>query len=197
MQPFGQKNEPISAIIGLGANLPSKVGAPRQTLCHALTLLESAEIEIKTVSHLYETPCFPAGAGPDYVNAVAILSTGLSAADLLSRLHRVEAEMGRERVSRWGQRTLDVDLLAYGKAILPDSAGFQHWLDLSVEEQSKRAPEQLILPHPRIQDRAFVLVPLAEITPDWQHPVLGRTAVQMRDDLNAEDTTQVKPVGRC
>jgi len=197
LQPFGQKNEPISAIIGLGANLPSKVGAPRKTLCHALTLLESAEIEIKTVSHLYETPCFPAGAGPDYVNSVAILSTALSAADLLSRLHRVEVEMGRERVSRWGQRTLDIDLLAYGGAILPDSAGFQHWLDLSVEEQSKRAPEQLILPHPRIQDRAFVLVPLAEIAPDWQHPVLGRTAVQMRDDLDEAQTAQVKALERC
>lgn len=105
--------------------------------------------------------------------------------------------MGRERVSRWGQRTLDIDLLAYGEAILPDSEGFQHWLDLSVEEQSKRAPEQLILPHPRIQDRAFVLVPLAEIAPDWRHPVLARTAVQMRDDLNAEDVAQVKPVKRC
>ena len=105
--------------------------------------------------------------------------------------------MGRERVSRWGQRTLDIDLLAYGGAILPDSAGFQHWLDLSVEEQSKRAPEQLILPHPRIQDRAFVLVPLAEIAPDWQHPVLGRTAVQMRDDLDEAQTAQVKALERC
>ncbi|WP_457646917.1 2-amino-4-hydroxy-6-hydroxymethyldihydropteridine diphosphokinase [Profundibacter sp.] len=197
MQPFGQKNEPISAIIGLGANLPSKVGVPKQTLCHALTLLESAEIEIKTVSHLYETPCFPAGAGPDYVNAVAMLSTVLSAEGLLSRLHRVEAEMGRERVSRWGQRTLDVDLLAYGEVIRPDLATFQHWLTLPMKEQSKRSPEQLILPHPRIQDRAFVLVPLAEIAPDWRHPVLGYTAAQMCDDLEEAQTAQVKALERC
>ncbi|AXX99880.1 2-amino-4-hydroxy-6-hydroxymethyldihydropteridine diphosphokinase [Profundibacter amoris] len=187
----------MSAIIGLGANLPSKAGVPKQTLCHALTLLESAEIEIKTTSHLYETPCFPAGAGPDYVNAVAMLSTVLSAVDLLSRLHRVEAEMGRERVSRWGQRTLDVDLLAYGEVIHPDLATFQHWLNLPMKEQSKRVPERLILPHPRIQDRAFVLVPLAEIAPDWRHPVLGRTAKQMRDDLEEAEVAQVKALERC
>ncbi len=197
LQPSGQENRPISAIIGLGANLPSEIGAPKQTLCHALTLLEGADIEIQKVSKLYETPCFPADAGPDYVNAAAILLTGLSAPDLLSRLHAVEADLGRKRVTRWGQRTLDIDLLAYGEAILPDSAGFRHWFELGMEQQSKRAPEQLILPHPRLQDRAFVLVPLAEIAPDWRHPVLGRTAVQMRDDLNDEDIAQVKPVERC
>lgn len=197
MQPYGKKNEPISAIIGLGANLPSKVGTPEKTLCHAMMLLQGAEIEIKTMSRLYETPCFPVGAGPDYVNAVAILSTGLSAMDLLSRLHQVEAEMGRERVFRWGQRTLDLDLLAYGGAVLPDSAVFQHWVKLSGEDQSKMSPEQLILPHPRIQDRAFVLVPLAEIAPEWRHPVLGHTAARMRDDLDKAQTASVKPVGRC
>ncbi len=105
--------------------------------------------------------------------------------------------MGRERVSRWGQRTLDVDLLAYGEVIRPDLATFQHWLNLPMKEQSKRVPDQLILPHPRIQDRAFVLVPLVEIAPDWRHPVLGRTAKQMRDDLEEAEVAQVKALERC
>ncbi len=194
LQPFGQENGPISAIIGLGANLPSAFGPPKQTLRHALALLRGVDIEIQTVSQLYETPCFPVDAGPDYVNAVAILATGLSAADLLSRLHQVEAEMGRVRATRWGQRTLDLDLLAYGEVIRPDLAMFQHWMELPADDQTRAAPEQLILPHPRIQDRAFVLVPLAEIAPDWRHPVLGRTASQMCGDLDPADVAQVKPL---
>jgi len=194
LQPSGQKNRPISAIIGLGANLPSEFGKPEQSLRHALLLLGGDDIEIQTVSRFYETPCFPAGTGPDYVNAVAVLNAKLSAPDVLLRLHKVEAAMGRERVTRWGQRPLDLDLLAYGDVILPDLAGFQHWLELPVGEQSRIAPDQLILPHPRLQDRAFVLVPLAEIAPDWRHPVLDRTAREMCDDLDPVVIAQVKPV---
>ncbi len=194
LQPSGQENRPISAIIGLGANLPSEFGTPEQSLRHALSLLDGDDIEIQTVSRFYETPCFPAGAGPDYVNAVAILDTQLFAPDVLSRLHEVEAVMGRNRVTRWGQRTLDLDLLTYGDLIRPDLAEFQHWLELPAGEQSRIAPDQLILPHPRLQDRAFVLVPLAEIAPDWRHPVLERTASEMRDDLDPADIAQVKPV---
>ncbi len=160
----------------------------------ALSLLKSKDTRVGIVSRLYETPCFPENSGPDYVNAVAILTTRLSAPGLLSRLHEIEAELGRERVVRWGQRTLDLDLLAYGEVIRPDPATFRHWMNLPLGEQLKAAPEQLILPHPRIQDRAFVLVPLAEIAPDWRHPVLGRTASQMRDELDPMDAAQIKPL---
>ncbi len=194
MQPFGQKTGPISAIIGLGANLPSAAGGPEVTLHRALTLLKSKDLHVETVGRFYKTPCFPENSGPDYVNAVAILTARLSAADLLSRLHEIETELGRERVTRWGQRTLDLDLLAYGEVIRPDLTTFRHWMNLPLGEQMKEAPTQLILPHPRIQDRAFVLVPLAEIAPEWRHPVLGCTATQMRDELDPADVAQVKPL---
>ena len=194
LQPSAVQNKPISAIIGLGANLPSKLGAPSKTLRYALDALDGDGIGIQSVSRFYATPCFPQGAGPDYVNAVAMLRTDLNAPALLSRIHRVEAAMGRERTTRWGQRTLDLDLLAYGDEICPDLETFQRWQDLPQKQQSKTAPDQLILPHPRLQDRAFVLVPLAEIAPDWRHPVLGRTARELLNDLDAMDIAQVVPL---
>jgi 2-amino-4-hydroxy-6-hydroxymethyldihydropteridine diphosphokinase len=139
---------------------------------------------IRAISPFYATPCFPAGAGPDYVNAAVALKWDRTAKEVLTALHRIEAELGRSRVQRWGQRTVDLDLIAIGDQVMPDAQTFAHWRDLPLDQQMKEAPDQLILPHPRMQDRAFVLVPLADVAPDWVHPVSGLSVVQMRDALD-------------
>jgi len=189
-----QLNEQTSAIIGLGANLPSDFGTPENTLRYALMQLEDEGIRVQSVSRFYATPCFPVGAGPDYVNAAAVLASRLTAQELIAKLHSIESRAGRERLTRWGQRVLDLDLLAYGDEIAPDMEGFLRWQKLPLEQQSRLAPEQLILPHPRLQDRAFVLVPMADIAPNWRHPVLGRTVRQLLDELDAKETAQIKPI---
>lgn len=143
-------------------------------------------------SALYATPAFPAGNGPDYVNAAAALRWSGAPGALLDALHGIEAQFGRARDQRWGQRTLDLDLLAVGDRVLPDREVWAHWHDLPLRDQIGRTPDELILPHPRMQDRAFVLVPLAEIVPDWRHPVLGRTVREMRDALPRADLEAVK-----
>ncbi len=194
LQATTTRRHPVSAIIGLGANLPSAHGTLINTLQAALDILEGDGVEIQAVSRFYSTPCFPVGAGPDYVNAAALMRVDASAADLLSRLHRIEASMGRERVERWGQRVLDLDLLAFGGEIAPDLEGYLHWRNLPIPEQSTVAPEQLILPHPRLQDRAFVLVPMADVAPEWVHPVTGRSTRQMLGDLDAGDVAQIVPL---
>jgi 2-amino-4-hydroxy-6-hydroxymethyldihydropteridine diphosphokinase len=194
LQPCLEQSQPKLAIIGLGANLLSDIGKPEETIRHSLSLLIEKSIEIQSVSQLYNTPCFPKGSGPDYVNAVAILTTYLTAPAFLSHLHAIEALMGRQRLVRWGQRVLDLDLLAFGDEISPDLASFQQWYKLSPDQQVKIAPEQLILPHPRLQDRAFVLVPLTEIAPDWQHPVLQRSARQLLAGLDRADVAQIVPI---
>lgn len=146
------------------------------------------------ISRLFRTPCFPAGAGPDYVNAAAVLMVppGHDPGSVLAVLHHVEDQFGRKRLQRWGMRTLDIDLLSFGSLILPDAATQAAWRNLPPDRQIGLTPDRLILPHPRMQDRAFVLVPLADVAPDWTHPVLGRSVTEMLAVLPAADRDAVQ-----
>lgn len=137
-------------------------------------------------SRLYLTPFIPAGTGPDVVNAVALIETRLTPVALLQHLHGIEAEFDRRRETRWGARTLDLDLLSMDDLVLPDQRAFRRWQELAPEAQKAQAPEGLVLPHPRLQDRGFVLMPAAEVAPDWRHPVLGLSITEMLVALPAE-----------
>ncbi len=195
LQPHEQGSATGTALIALGSNLTSVFGSPEETLRLGLEKLSDAGLLVAQTSRFFETPCFPAGAGPDYVNACAELHTDLGARDLLAVLHGVEAEFGRDRAQRWASRTLDIDLLTLGSQVHPDRETQEGWQALSIENQQLRAPDQLILPHPRLQDRAFVLVPLADIAADWTHPVLGVTVMAMLDKLPEADRAAVVPMG--
>ncbi len=187
-------NKELKVIIALGANLSLRDIALKVTLERAFDAMTAAGLVIRAKSRIYTTPCFPVGAGPDYVNAVAEIETDLPPADVLTILHDIEREFGRERVQRWGMRTLDLDLICWGDQVLPDLKEFEHWRTLPADQQTLIAPEALILPHPRLQDRAFVLVPMAEILPDWRHPVLDQTVAEMLDQLPPEEIALVRPL---
>ena len=181
-------------LIALGGNMQSAAGDPHATLSAALSRLAQLGCRIDAISGFYETPCFPAGAGPDYVNAAATVTYEGTPHEFLVLLNDVEAAFGRERVQRWGQRTLDLDLIAAGDQVLPDPETQAAWRDLPLVEQIEKTPQQLIVPHPRMQDRAFVLVPLADVAPDWVHPLLGRDVRTMRDALPRTLLDEVKPL---
>ncbi|MCC9622955.1 2-amino-4-hydroxy-6-hydroxymethyldihydropteridine diphosphokinase [Thalassospira sp. MA62] len=153
-------------LIAFGANLPTQeYGAPSQTLKAALARVSArGDISIDQVSSFYETAPVPISDQPWYVNGVARISTDLSARDLLDRLHEVEAEFGRVRRERNAARVIDLDLIAYGREILAEDAGIQ-------------------VPHPRMIERAFVLLPLRDVVPDWVHPVHDRTVDDLIGDL--------------
>jgi 2-amino-4-hydroxy-6-hydroxymethyldihydropteridine diphosphokinase len=140
--------------IGLGANLPGPHGPPRATLEAALRALEAAGLRIVRRSRWYKSAPVPASDQPWYVNGVVEVATDRDPAALLALLHGVEAAFGRTRRIRNEARLLDLDLLAYGDRVA-------------------NAEDGPSLPHPRLHERAFVLLPLAEIAPDWRHPVSG------------------------
>jgi 2-amino-4-hydroxy-6-hydroxymethyldihydropteridine diphosphokinase len=189
-------NNYCSALVALGANLPFGGLSPVETLKAALASLVVNDIQVVAVSRFFQTPCFPIGAGPDYVNAACVLrfSADATPETILMDLHRTEKQFGRERMRRWGMRTLDLDLLAINDSVVPDPKTQSAWRDLPTADQARLAPDELILPHPRLQDRAFVLIPLADVAPDWRHPLLGLTVLQMIERLPTADRAALVPL---
>ena len=150
--------------VGLGANL----GDAKASVLAAIDMLNLLpETRLLRASKLYRTPAWGRTEQPDFINAVALLETGLGARDLLDRLLAIECDFGRVRTSgeRWGPRTLDLDLLLFGENVI-DEPGLQ-------------------VPHPYLHQRAFVLWPLAEIAPGMCIPgagIVGELAAAMTND---------------
>lgn len=157
-------------IIGLGANLPSVLGAPRVTLEAALTALPEAGVSVLARSAWYRSAPVPPSAQPWFVNAVALVGTDLGPEPLLELLHGVEARLGRTRTAVNEPRAIDLDLLAHGDAVL--------------------SGPRVVLPHPRLHLRAFVLLPLREVAPHWRHPVTGEDVDSLIAALPAGQTTE-------
>lgn len=180
-------------LIALGTNQPFERWMPEDLLPEVARQLALRFGGALQLSALYRTPCFPAGAGPDYVNAAAVVTLPhpIAPDQALQALHEVEALFGRRRITRWDARTLDIDLLAMGDAVLPDLAEQARWRNLTPEDQARLTPDRLILPHPRLQDRAFVLVPLADVVADWRHPVLALSVAEMLAALPAGARAEV------
>ncbi|MBF9057814.1 2-amino-4-hydroxy-6-hydroxymethyldihydropteridine diphosphokinase [Rhodobacterales bacterium HKCCSP123] len=182
------------AFIAFGANLPRDGHAPEVAVADAIAALGKVTGCPVTPSRLYRTPAFPPGSGPDFVNAVVALDWRDTPEALLSLLHKVEAAFGRTRTARWEARLMDLDLIALDDRVCPDAATQARWAALSPERAAVEAPGELILPHPRLAERSFVLVPLAEIAPDWRHPVTGHDVLQMLGDRPAEERAEIRPI---
>jgi len=180
--------------VAFGANMASEYGGPRATLNAAKAALCAKGLSLRAESHHYQTPCFPLNAGPDYVNFVVEFEAVITPKKLLATLHEVEAQFGRERNERWGQRAIDLDIVAVDQLIVPNPEAIMGWVNLTLEEQVNRTPDELLIPHPRLQDRAFVLIPLAELRPNWVHPILDFTVQEMCDALPDGDKSAVTPL---
>ncbi len=172
----------------------SATGTPLETLTFSLRLIETESFQIRKMSSWYQTPAFPINSGPDYINAICVVDSTIPPKDVLIALHNVEMQLARTRERRWGPRTCDIDIIDFAREIHPDLGTYSLWRDLPLVEQKTRAPETLILPHPRAHERAFVLVPLREVVPDWVHPVSGETIDQLIAQLPPEDVQQIQAI---
>lgn len=155
----------VQAAVALGGNL----GNPQATLSAAITeLQQNPKIILLAQSHWYQTTAV-GPPQPDYLNACISLLTQYSPISFLHKLLAIEAEFGRVRQERWGPRTIDLDVLLFGQAVI-------------------KTPT-LSVPHPYLHERAFVLAPLAEICPGWIHPLQNRSIAEL---ANAVDYTGVR-----
>ena len=190
------KNDVVSrALIAFGANLASAAGPPEDTVPAAMAALARRTGTRMAASRLFRTPAFPPGSGPDFVNAATTMWWGGTAEALLALLHEVEAAFGRTRMARWEARLMDLDLIALGHRVVPDAATQARWSALLPERAAQETPDRLILPHPRMAERSFVLAPLADVAPGWCHPVSGLSVAQMLAARPAEERGAIRPLG--
>ena len=162
-----------SIFVGVGANLThERYGTPQQTLEAALQELGRRRVQTLRISSWYRTAPVPVSDQPWYVNAVAEVSSDLAADALLAELHAVEAEFGRRRTVPNAARPIDLDLLDFHGEIAPGGPG------------------RATLPHPRMIGRAFVLRPLADLAPDWRHPVTGQSIGELLAALPADQVVE-------
>lgn len=166
----------MTIFIGLGANLPSRIGQPKQTLAAALERMPEFGICIEALSSWVSSPAYPPSDQPDFVNGVVRVSTSLSPLELMKALLDIEQEFGRTRQKKWEPRVIDLDLLDYQGCVL------------SIREDGVGVN----LPHPHIAERAFVLIPLRELAPEWRHPETSKSIDELIADLGPLGT--IKPL---
>lgn len=145
-------------VVALGCSLVGAYPSRQALLEAALEALDREGLKVAARSSWWTSAAWPDPAAPAYLNGVALVETSLPAKDVLAALHRVETRFGRVRAEPNAPRTLDLDLIAHGRMVLEGA---------------------VIVPHPRAHERLFVMGPLAQIAPDWRHPVSGRTAADL------------------
>jgi 2-amino-4-hydroxy-6-hydroxymethyldihydropteridine diphosphokinase len=158
--------------LGIGANLRSLThGSPLATCAAAIDVLNGREVTVIRRSRWYASQPLPPSDQPHYINGVLEVQTALAPGALLDVLQDIERVFGRRRSRRNAARTLDLDLLVYDDVVMEDSA-------------------TLALPHPRMHERAFVLRPLADLAPEWRHPRLGLSTLEMLAAVSPEQVVE-------
>ncbi len=167
MKNLSKKNR---VFLGLGSN----IGKKRKNLLNAIELLKNhPKIYVKDTSKFYSSPPYGFEEQESFINCVVEILTDLTPDELIVELKNMERVLGRRPTFRWGPRVIDIDILFYENLIIEK--------------------KNLIIPHPDIQNRAFVLVPMAEIASEFIHPVFNKTIYQLMNELDLREILQLKP----
>ena len=143
----------------LGSNLGNRQLFLKQAIDH----IETEIAPVLKISSVYETQSWGKTDAPDYLNQVVFLKTASIPQVVLQKALAIENKLGRHREEKWGSRTIDIDILFYGEQVINEPG--------------------LVIPHPELQKRRFTLEPLAEIAPDWMHPVFKKNILQLKNEL--------------
>ena len=165
------KNSEQPILIALGANLPSQFGEPKETLIKAKEAIQKVGIKIIKESKLYLTAPVPVSDDPWYHNEVIAVETDFSSTELLEALNKIETDFCRVRSVKNAPRLLDLDIVAYQDEVIES--------------------DSLTVPHPRMHERAFVLYPLRDVAPDWQHPKVHRYIDVLIAELSSNQEIKV------
>lgn len=165
-------------ILALGANVAGPWGTPRATIRRALRELEIRGIRVERCSQLYVTAPYGPVPQPDFINAATRIATALPPLALLHSLKAIEREAGRRPGKRWGPRCLDIDIIDYHSRRMGWNASVKPGGSTRTPAPPNHRPP-LVLPHPDLHCRAFVLLPLYDIAPRWHHPVTGASLSQL------------------
>ncbi|MBC6441805.1 MAG: 2-amino-4-hydroxy-6-hydroxymethyldihydropteridine diphosphokinase [Rhodobacteraceae bacterium] len=195
LKPKSPNGKNTRCLISYGSNLSGDQGSSLDVVETALEDLSSKTISIIRKSGHFRSSAYPKGFGPDFINGVILCDAGVNnPKEVLNILHEIESALGRVRGERWAARVIDLDLLDYSGQILPDESTVARWRKLPPDMQVTRTPPELLLPHPRLQDRAFVLVPLQAVCPDFAHPATGWSVHRMLNALDAKNVADVQPL---
>jgi 2-amino-4-hydroxy-6-hydroxymethyldihydropteridine diphosphokinase len=154
-----------AVIVALGANLPGAYPSCEALLDAVVGQLAQEQMTVAARSDWWTSAAWPDPGAPPFLNGVVLVETAMPPYELLDRLHQIEAAFGRRRGRRNAPRTLDLDLIAYGRQVVEGEGG-------------------LSVPHPRAHERAFVMGPLAQVAPSWRHPVLALSAAALWEGAN-------------
>ncbi|AHM03878.1 2-amino-4-hydroxy-6- hydroxymethyldihydropteridine pyrophosphokinase [Roseibacterium elongatum DSM 19469] len=189
-------NAPGTVYVALGANLPGPFASPKAGVLHALERLCALPGGRRLHGGgLYRTPAYPAGNGPDFVNAVVAIEADNPAA-FIQAAFGIEAEFNRaedRKAGRWAPRAIDIDIVALGDRIWPDPARHKALRDMAPIDRVL-TDDEIVIPHPAMQERAFVLKPMVFFAPDWRHPALGKTARDLALALPRPELEAVVPL---
>ncbi len=177
--------------LALGSNLPYGGMEPLQVIEAAITALQDAGLDQTRVSGLYRTEPVPKSDQPDFINCVITGKTHHKALEILDICQSIERIFGRERSTRWGARTLDIDIINYDHQIYPS---LDEWRAVADHVDVSTDMPKLVLPHPFMHQRAFVLRPLCDLVPGWSHPVYSRTATDLLSEQPEQDRDSVVAV---